>query len=157
MTTEKEAGLDIQQVGRAVAEFRELRGMSLGDLAERAGIAKSYIHTLERGDAPNPGLRTLDSIAGALDVTLYDLLAAAGHQVPGGGEPGHSEAAEVARLLAEAPSSLREFIAEQEQKDGSRLPLDALRSLVTLRMRGKQPQTVEDWRFAYDSLQRAIR
>lgn len=157
MDTENDGGLDIQQVGRAVAEFRELRAMSLGELAERAGIAKSHIHTLEKGDAANPGLRTLDSLARALGITLYDLLAAAGHQLPGGTKPGRSETAEIARMLAEAPAALREFIRELEQKEEGNLPLDILRTLLSIRMRGKQPETVEDWRYAYDSLQRAIR
>lgn len=157
VTTDKEGALDIQGVGRAVAEFRELRGLSLGDVADLAGIARSYIHTLERGEAPNPGLRTLDAIARALDITLYDLLAAAGHRVPGGDAPGHSETAELARMLTEAPTALREFIKELEQKEGGTLPLDVLRTLLSIRLRGKQPEAVEDWRYAYDSLQRAIR
>ena len=43
-------------------------GMSLSDLASRAGITRAYLHRLTLGETPNPGIRTLQGIARALQV-----------------------------------------------------------------------------------------
>lgn len=148
--------LDVRRLGQCIARFRELRGLSSTGLAEKAQIAKSYVYKLERGEAENPGLKTLDALARALDITLFDLLAAAGQGTTDMGDALRSETADVERLLIDAPEELRVFIAELEAKEGP-LPLDVLRSLASLQLRGKRPQTLEDWRFAYDSLSRAVR
>lgn len=47
-------------------------------LARAAGFAPSYISNLEGGKVPNPSLQALDSIAGALGVSLRELFSGAG-------------------------------------------------------------------------------
>ncbi|MCU1365334.1 MAG: helix-turn-helix protein [Ilumatobacteraceae bacterium] len=61
------------QLGRAVRTARLERGLSLGDVAERAGLSKSILSRLERGSG-NPSIETLWRIAQALDVPLGSLL-----------------------------------------------------------------------------------
>lgn len=148
--------LDVKRLGQHLAHLRKARGLTLTELGERAQVAKSYIHSLERGDAENPGLRTLDALARALDVTVADLLDAMGQQTSEGGDLLRTVAAEADQLRAQAPEALQRFLTELEEKEGP-VPMDVLRSLSTLQLRGKRPQTVEDWRFAYDSLKRAVR
>lgn len=148
--------LDPQRVGRAVAHFRELRGLTLVDLGERSGVAKSYIHKLEHGEAPNPGLRTLDALARALGITLQELLAVADPE-HGALEHVRSDVVELAQLRSTAPEALQQFLAEQEARDGAPLPDDTVRSLLLLKMRGKRPETVEEWRLLYEVLIRMLR
>jgi transcriptional regulator with XRE-family HTH domain len=60
-------------VARNVRRFRQERGISMGQLARRAGIAKQTLSTIEQGQG-NPTVETLGLIAEALDVTLRRLL-----------------------------------------------------------------------------------
>ena len=147
---------DVVRLGKVITNFRELRGLAAAALAERAGIAKSYLYKLERGVADNPGLKTLDAVARALDITLFDLLSEAGVDLSIRGTEMRSAMAEVEQLLADAPNALRELLAELEMKEGP-VPLDVVRSLASVRLRGKRPRTLADWRYAYESLNRAVR
>jgi transcriptional regulator with XRE-family HTH domain len=52
---------------------RRLRGWSLDDLAERAGVSKSLLSKIER-DQVSPSLRTLKALADGLDLPLAWLL-----------------------------------------------------------------------------------
>jgi transcriptional regulator with XRE-family HTH domain len=60
-------------LGRKVRELRDARGLSQEQLAERASMHWTYISGIERGRR-NPGLNALAQLAGALGVTLVDLL-----------------------------------------------------------------------------------
>lgn len=55
---------------QALKHEREVRGLSLGDIARRSGIDKSYLSKLENDPYPNPTLTTLVRIAGAIGVRL---------------------------------------------------------------------------------------
>lgn len=63
----------LQEFGRRVKAFREERGWSQDDLAERAGMTGKHIGDLERGDK-EPGLLALLGVAKGLDVDLVALL-----------------------------------------------------------------------------------
>ncbi len=65
-------GLDV--IAENLVAARNRRGMTLNDLAAAAQVSKSTVHDIERG-AANPRLDTLYAIAGALDLSLGDLLA----------------------------------------------------------------------------------
>jgi transcriptional regulator with XRE-family HTH domain len=62
--------------GAAVRERRLELGLSQEALAHEAGIDRSYMSSVERG-GQNIGLVLAAQIAGALDVSLADLMAAA--------------------------------------------------------------------------------
>jgi DNA-binding phage protein len=49
---------------------REVRGLSLGEVARRTGIDKSRLSKLENDPRSNPTLATLTRIAGAIGVKL---------------------------------------------------------------------------------------
>lgn len=59
--------------GEAVRLMRKRRGWSQEQLAEAAGLDRTYISGLERGTR-NPALSTQERIAAALGVPLHDLL-----------------------------------------------------------------------------------
>jgi transcriptional regulator with XRE-family HTH domain len=146
--------IDPVALGRRVKHLRELKGWSLGGLAEAASLSKSYLAKLERGDVENPGLQTLQAIAAALGATLADFLMA-----PSGDAPppasSRSEVAEYERLLANLPPGLKGFIEEKERA-GERVPADAIRSMASIQFRGKRPESVADWRFLYDAINRSL-
>ncbi|KUF06874.1 transcriptional regulator [Leucobacter sp. G161] len=67
------------ELGRRIAEFRELRGLSLRGLATAAGVSSSFLSQLENGHS-NASVASLRKIAGALGVTPAALLDASnGH------------------------------------------------------------------------------
>jgi transcriptional regulator with XRE-family HTH domain len=63
-----------QIVGRNLRAVRARKLFSQRDLAERSGIAKITIATLELGKSAHPRRRTVEKLARALDVPVEDLL-----------------------------------------------------------------------------------
>ncbi len=65
-------------IGERVKKLREEKKMSMTELAERAGVAKSYLSSLERNLQTNPSIQFLEKIAVVLgvpvDVLLFDEL-----------------------------------------------------------------------------------
>jgi transcriptional regulator with XRE-family HTH domain len=61
-------------VGNKVRDLRKGRGWSQQELADRAGISMQTVSNLETG-RHLPGMATLSKIAGALGISLPDLLA----------------------------------------------------------------------------------
>ncbi len=61
---------------RAVREVRAERGWSQEQLADRAGLHRTYISGLERG-IRNVSLDNIEKVAGALDVRVSTLFAKA--------------------------------------------------------------------------------
>jgi predicted transcriptional regulator/DNA-binding XRE family transcriptional regulator len=66
-------GVDAVTLGQRIRHLRRTRNMTLADLAGRVGAASSALSTIENGRR-EPRLSLLQSIAGALDVTVEDLL-----------------------------------------------------------------------------------
>jgi XRE family transcriptional regulator, regulator of sulfur utilization len=64
----------IVSFGSTVRQLREQQGWSQEALAERADLNRSYVGELERGKAI-PSLLTLKKLAGALDLSLTNLMA----------------------------------------------------------------------------------
>lgn len=61
-------------IGKRVQQLRKEKGMSLTELAERAGVAKSYISSLERDIQKNPSIQFLEKIAAVLRVPTEKLI-----------------------------------------------------------------------------------
>jgi transcriptional regulator with XRE-family HTH domain len=59
--------------GRNVRTIRRLRDISQEDLAERAGIYRSHVTLIERGEI-NFTIDTMEQIAHAMDLEVRDLL-----------------------------------------------------------------------------------
>ena len=74
-------------LGTWIRHARFERHMSQAELADRAGLSRSYVCNIERGYGVRPSVRALDLLAVALDVSRLDLLAAAGVLESGPGSP----------------------------------------------------------------------
>ena len=57
------------QLGRTVMKLRKAHSMSLSELSEQSGVAKSIISQIERNET-NPTLATIWRLAQALDVSI---------------------------------------------------------------------------------------
>ena len=66
---------DRRAFGRRVRELRLAHGLSQEELAERAGIHRTYISDVERGER-NVGLENIKAIAAALEVPAAQLFEA---------------------------------------------------------------------------------
>ena len=53
--------------------FRQYRGMSLDQMAERTGVSKSMLAQIERGQA-NPSIGVLSKITAGLQIEFEDLI-----------------------------------------------------------------------------------
>jgi transcriptional regulator with XRE-family HTH domain len=62
-----------ERLGARVKELRRRRGLTLEDLAERAGVSRAMISKVERGEK-NPTLVVTAKVAEGLGVTLSELL-----------------------------------------------------------------------------------
>ncbi len=61
------------RVGRNMKRLREARGWSQEELADQAGIHRTYVSGVERG-VRNPTVTVLEKLAIALGATLPDLV-----------------------------------------------------------------------------------
>jgi transcriptional regulator with XRE-family HTH domain len=64
------------QLGKTVQKLRKAHNLSLGELAEQSGVAKSIISQIERNET-NPTLATVWRLSQALDVPIEHVLARA--------------------------------------------------------------------------------
>ncbi|AGG05896.1 helix-turn-helix domain-containing protein [Dehalococcoides mccartyi] len=61
-----------QRFGERIRDLRKQAGVSQEELADRAGVHRTYLGGIERGER-NPSLKNIDAIARALKVSLSDL------------------------------------------------------------------------------------
>src|SRR5581483_1708802 len=115
---------------------REQAGMSLDELAVKAGLSKTYIWELEKDESgeKKPSADVLLRLATALSTTIGELM----------GLP----TVQVANTAVEISPSLQEFTKRMEMQ-GSPLSQADLQELATMRFRGGQPQTADDWNELY--------
>lgn len=121
-----------QTIGDRVRHYREERGLTPGQLAEAAGVSRSYLSELEsgRGSAQRPSADALYRLAKPLGVAMSDLL----------GRP---------ILIApqrERPASLAEFAKSRD------LPEADIEMLAGIEFRGERPKSPERWAFIYEAI-----
>lgn len=61
-------------IGQRIKQLRAERGISLSELAHRAGVAKSYLSAIERLIQINPSIQVIEKIAAVLEVPVQTLL-----------------------------------------------------------------------------------
>ncbi|WP_338751795.1 helix-turn-helix domain-containing protein [Bacillus sp. FJAT-52991] len=61
-------------IGKRIRTLRMERGLSLTELANRAGVAKSYISSVEREIQLNPSIQFLSKISSVLNVSVEKLI-----------------------------------------------------------------------------------
>lgn len=74
MQSERTAKLSMCKM---IADMRHDLGLSLQDVANRAGITKSHMWELEQGRAVNPTVATVNGLAKALGIPFVDMAAGA--------------------------------------------------------------------------------
>lgn len=115
-----------QTLGDRVHHFREALEYSLSDLARESGISRSYLYQVESGES-SPTEEKLIALSNALQVSVADLLGV------------HEDEPNI-------PESLEAFARE------AKLPPNDVRMLARIEYRGKQPTTVEGWRYLYSAI-----
>ncbi|MBB6100086.1 transcriptional regulator with XRE-family HTH domain [Deinobacterium chartae] len=120
-------------------ELRVERQLRLKDVAANAGISVPYLSDLERGRT-NPSLETLQTLAGAYNITVHDLL----ESVEFYGNP--TEGA--------LPKGLADLQADPVL--GSQLTPDWVRTLSRIELRGKRPRDKQDWYEIFLHLKRIL-
>ena len=73
-------------MGRTIRDLRKKRKLNQGELAEEAGVSLMTISRIERGEQ-NPHIKTLARIAGALGVSILDVLRSSGYSEVGDVDP----------------------------------------------------------------------
>lgn len=61
-------------IGKIIHKIRLEKRLSLSEVAERAGIAKSYLSSIERDIQDNPSIQVLEKICGVLGLSVPALL-----------------------------------------------------------------------------------
>ncbi|MGM0843542.1 MAG: helix-turn-helix domain-containing protein [Bacillota bacterium] len=61
-------------IGERVKKLRQERKMSMTELADKAGVAKSYLSSIERNLQKNPSVQFLEKVSKALNVPVDSLL-----------------------------------------------------------------------------------
>lgn len=61
-------------IGKRIQKLRLEKGLSLSDVADRAGVAKSYLSTIERDIQKNPSISFIEKVASVLGVAPQELL-----------------------------------------------------------------------------------
>lgn len=61
-------------IGERIRKLRTMKGYSLSELAEQAGVSKSYLSYIERDIQKNPSLQFITKIAETLDTDINVLL-----------------------------------------------------------------------------------
>lgn len=120
-------------------ELRSERGLRLKDVAEVADISVPYLSDLERGRT-NPSLETLQTLAGAYQITVHDLLE--GVEFYGDSTEGS------------LPKGLSDLITDPVL--GAEITPDWVRTLSRIELRGKRPQKKQDWYEIYLHLKRIM-
>ena len=78
MRTPTEQAL-LQRLGHAIRHARDRAGISQEELAERCGLHRTYVGSVERGER-NIGMLNLAAIAKALDVPASELCRSIDHR-----------------------------------------------------------------------------
>lgn len=61
-------------IGEKIKELRKAKKMSISELAEKAGVAKSYLSSIERGIQVNPSIQFIEKISIVLGVSINELI-----------------------------------------------------------------------------------
>jgi transcriptional regulator with XRE-family HTH domain len=128
-------------LAKRLRSHRESKGLSLDELASRAKISKTYLWELEKDTAGDkkPSADVLLRLATVLSVTIADLLALPSVQV-------QNRSIEVSASLG--------MFRERMVHLGTPLSEMDLRDLASMKFRGGQPQSADEWHQLYLTLLR---
>ena len=101
----------ILHFGKRAHHLRKSRKLTLQDVADRAGLAKSYVWEVEQGKNTNPSLATIIALARALGCSMEDLVGVETFMKPG-------LRPEAMRIAVEVDALLRAALDTREAKLG---------------------------------------
>ncbi|MBR3117958.1 helix-turn-helix domain-containing protein [Oceanobacillus profundus] len=61
-------------IGEKIKQLRKEKRMTISELAEKAGVAKSYLSSIERNLQSNPSIQFIEKISQVLGVSVNDLI-----------------------------------------------------------------------------------
>lgn len=125
-------------------QARKEAGLTLEQLANESGLSKTYLWELEHDEqgVKKPSADTLMKLVTPLRTTIADLL----------GLP----TVRVDSQTVEISNSLSDF-SDWMKQTGRELSEAEIRDLATMRFRGGQPKTVDDWDDLYRTLKRTTK
>lgn len=131
-------------LAKKIREERKKAGLTLDQLADKAGLSKTYLWELEQDEegVKRPSADVVLKIGDALSLTIADLM----------GLP----TVKLQRETVSLPKSLIEF-RDQQMTMGNKLSDNDLRELAGMSFRGGQPRTAEDWFAVYIAFARSNR
>jgi transcriptional regulator with XRE-family HTH domain len=102
---------DLQEIiGRVIRRERQDRQLTIKELGEKAGLSEIYVGEIERGQK-YPSAKVLESIAGALDLDLADLLELMADEIRGERQPEAVEA--IGFTLPSTPGQPRRLVVKK--------------------------------------------
>ena len=129
-------------LGEQISKLRRVKNLSLPQLAEEAGISKSYLWVIETGSEANPSVEFLFKISEALDTTVADLL----------GEKGVKTKTNIPKIDPE----LKKLI-EERRRAGKPIPEDRILAMTQIKTRSKGKKiTKEDWSLFYQLINKVF-
>jgi transcriptional regulator with XRE-family HTH domain len=110
--------------GEWVEQRRERAGLTVGELAKRAGVSRIWLQVLRKGGrriegewrAPNPKSDALARVARALDVPVEEMFARAGRGTPPSASRAEGQEASSQAGSMERIRELEERVARTEQE-----------------------------------------
>lgn len=127
------------KLNERLKELRTERQLTLKELGETSGLSVSYISDIERGRTV-PTLATLETLANALGVSVMDFLS------------GVDFAGKVTD--ASLPPGL--VALRDDPEYGEQVTPEWIETLSRIQMRGRRPETKEDWLMLFLQLKRML-
>lgn len=132
-------------LSQKIKQLRKKKGLSLGKLAETAGVSKAYLSQLENSVSKQPSAEILFKIASALGTTIADLL----------DKPVRVQSTDVLRLGEdEIPYGLRRLI--NDRGDILDIREEDVKMLMNIQYRGKQPKSVDEWEYVLRTIRLVV-
>jgi transcriptional regulator with XRE-family HTH domain len=131
-------------LAQRLRDARKDAGLTLEQLSEASGVSKTYLWELENDEdgLKKPSAEVLLKIAVPLRTTIASLL--------------DQPVVQVNQLKVDISPSAVEF-RDFMVRIGEQLTEDEFRDLATMRFRGGQPKTKDDWHDLYRTLKRTTR
>lgn len=125
-------------------EARKDAGLTLEQLAAASEVSKTYLWELENDQdgQKKPSAEVLLKIAAPLHTTIAYLL--------------EQPLVQINQTKVDISKSLTEF-RDFMERIGEAIPEEEFRDLATMRFRGGQPKTKDDWHDLYRTLKRTTR
>lgn len=124
-------------IAENIKRLRQKNELSASDLARQASISKGYLYQLENEQNISPSIDILFKIAGALGVTIADLIE-------------EENVATESKIDIPFPPALAEAVSTYK------ILIEDAQMLASIKMRGKYPKTKEDWFTLYNVIKNSI-